>query len=374
MADEKLRIANAIREELRKGVLPTPEPVVRALIWRVDRYKLMRDHVYAKENKLRIGLDALISAALAAHLDLSRADAALTAYAQTRDRFEDHVRQTVENPAQKEVLAFCNAYVGTIDTLRRFRNRRADIWPQIEEVRSANTGDIAYRFIYELRKNLSHGSVVVPYWNVSSDASGTTGSIHFSASELLTFGDWGSDVRAFLQNQPHDSFSIAAITAQCAEGLAKFRRELDILFARNRTLAERDFHAINDLARRVGGRGLNRQILQNVVAQGVDPYAHLHRFFSPEETRRILEYPPNSAEQVEYIIRLREAEAGIDEPTRAVLYQLFKVPETIEAKPEPPSLNPKPLGDLWPPAGFPIASEDLPSAPTVPAGHEPVEK
>ena len=54
--DEEQRRAaegEAIRVELRKGILPTPEPVVRQLIWRVDRHVLMRSHVFAKENKLR---------------------------------------------------------------------------------------------------------------------------------------------------------------------------------------------------------------------------------------------------------------------------------------------------------------------------------
>ncbi len=344
--------AAAIAVELRKGILPTPEPVVRAIAWRVDRHVLMRHHIFAQEDKLRAGLDALISAALAANLDLGRVEAALTAFAQARDAFEDHVGHTVENPAQKEVMAFCAAYVGTVDTLRRFKNRRADIWGDIEALRKANTNDVIYRFVYELRRNLSHGSVVVPYWSVRTDEAGTSGSIHFSASELLTFGNWGADVKAYLGAMPDDSFSISAITAKCAEGLARFRRELNILFARHRTDAERDFYGVNDLSRRLTSGNLNKLILRQIIAKDVDPFAHLHRYFSPEESRRILEYPPRSVEQVEYVIRLREAQSTIDPETRSLLYQLFKVPVTVDVPKEPPSIDPKPLGDLWPPPGF----------------------
>ena len=343
--------AAAISAELRRGEFPTAEPVVRALISRVDQHVLMRDHVYWPEHKLRSGISALISAALAAHLDLSRAEAALTAFAASADSFRDHVQHTVENPAQKEVMAFCAAYVGTVDTLRRFKDRRRDIWTEIEALRAASTGDIEFRFVFELRRNLSHGSVVVPYWNIRNDGTGTTGTIHFSASELLAFGKWNAHVKAFLAQKGEDSFSISAITAHCAAGLAKFRRELDILFARHRTDAEFDFHAINDLGRRVRSRHWNKFVLKRVLDKGVDPYAHLHRFFPPEETRRILEYPRHSVEQVEYIIRLREAENDIDDESRALLYQLFRVPEKVEVVAEPPSLNPKPLGKAWPPRG-----------------------
>jgi len=342
----------AIALELKKGIIPTPEIVVRTIVWRVDRHVLMRDHIYAREDKLRSGLDALISAALAANLDLGRAEAALTAFAQSRDGFEDHIGQTVENPAQKEVMAFCTAYVGTVDTLRRFKERRADIWHDIDTLRKATTDDIIYRFIFELRRNLSHGSVVVPYWNVRTDESGTSGSIHFSASELLAFGSWGAEVKGYLSTLPDDSFSIAQITARCAQGLAKFRRELNILFARNRTDAERDYHAINDLSRRLVGAQFNKLVLKQIAAQGVDPFAHLHRFFSPQETRRILEYPAHSVEQVEYVIRLREAQTAVDPELRSLLYELFKVPVSVEVPKQAPSISPRSLDELWPPAGF----------------------
>lgn len=361
-AERKRAEEEAIRNGLRKGSLPTAEPIVRALVWRVDRPSLMRDHVYWQEHKIRAGFEALVSAALSAHLDLTRAEAALTAYAISADGFGDHVQHTVENPAQKEVMAFCSAYVGTIDTLRRFTKRRADIWDAIEAIRTSTTGDIEFRFIFELRKNLSHGSVVVPYWSVMRDGAGTSGKVHFSVSELLAFGSWGADVKSFLQSKGDKSFSISEITAHCSTGLAKFRRELNILFERHKTDAERDFHAINDFARRIGSRQMNLLILKAVADKGVDPYPHLHRYFSAEETRRILEYPPHSAEQVGYIVRLREASVDINAEALALLYRLFGVSEQIEVPKEMPTVAPKPLGDAWPPRSLTAKTEHEDSA------------
>lgn len=344
----KLAQAAAIKSELQKGVIPTSEPVVRALVYRIDHQELMRSHTYATEHQIRLGFNALISAAVAAHVGLSSAEATLTAFAQTRDPFDGHIKHTVENPAQKELIAFCAAYVGTIDTLRRLESRRPDIWPQIDELRKSTTGSEAFRFIFELRKNLSHGSVVVPYWNIATDDKGTNGNMHFSARELLAFGDWKSEGRKFLRDRDPDSFAITSITAQCAEGLAKFRRELELLFARNRSDAENDYNAILALARRVNGSSFAKLILNQAVLKGVDPYAHLHRFFSPEETVRILQYPPHSEEQVKFVIRLKESTFEIDDRLCSLIYQLFQVPIAIDVENEAPSIDPKPLGNLWP--------------------------
>ncbi len=345
-----------IRTELAKGTLPTDRSLVKALIWRVDRPVLMRSHIYWQEAKLRSGLDALISSALLAHLDLTRAEAALTAFAQADESFDAHIKHTVENPAEKEVLAFCASYVGTVDTLRRLVKRRSDITSEIESLHQSHFGSVEFRFIFELRRNLSHGSVVVPFWNVKTDEKGTSGTIHFSSAELLQFGQWGNEARRFLADQREDSFSISAITAFCANGLAKFRRDLGILFARHRTLAEFDYHAVNDLGRRTSGSQFNKIILKRVIEKSVNPYAHLHRFFSPDETRRILEYAPHTAEQVEYIIRLREASSLADEETRYLLCKLFGVSGAAEPAPRPPSLVPPDDFD-WPPMGFKLVEK-----------------
>lgn len=350
--DRQEREDAAIAEALESGAVPTPEPIVRKLVWHVRRERLMRHHVFWKERKLRNGFDALVEASLLAHVDLVRAEATLTAYASRHGDFENHVAHTVENPAQKEVLAFCAAYVGTIDTLRRIRKARAELAGDIDAIRIAATDKIEFRFLKELRNNLAHGEVTMPGWRVTTSfgkgSAGTVGAIDFSASELLAFGEWTADVRAFLAEKDKDGFPISAVTAICAHGLSRFRADLALLFARNPSSAERDYFAIQDLGRRLLHRQSLKLFFRSIAERGIDPYPHLQKFFDAETVRSILRYPPHSAEQVEYIIKLKEADTQCDDDLRLILYKIFGVTPLPEIIPEPPSFGPKPLGDLWP--------------------------
>jgi hypothetical protein len=313
-AERKRIQSEQVIAALEAGNFPTPEPIVRILVWSgVEQRTFMRHHQFWKEGKLRLGFEALVNSALAAHLDLTRCDAALTAYADSRDPFDGHVDHTVGNPAQKEVMAFCAAYVGTIDTLRRLKAARPELAKAIDELREAATGAPEFRFILDLRKNLSHGSVTVPGWSVTTDSLGTTGAMKFNAAELLAFGTWNPVSRAFIEGAPKGQIAIASVSAVCARGLAQFRRDLTALFFSNRSDAERDFHNIQDLTRKVQGRQWIKIILQGHVQKGTDPYPYLPRFFTPDVVREILRRPPHSAEQVEYIIGLRSAETDCDD-------------------------------------------------------------
>jgi hypothetical protein len=309
------------------GELPTPDDVVRVVTWRVGeaRQSLLRHHRFWKEQRLRAGFDALISAALAAHVDLTRAEAALTAFADSREQFEDHIDHTVGNPAQKEVMAFCAAYFGTVDTLRRIKECRQDLAEEIDATRLAATAGPVFRFMLDLRRNLSHGSVTVPGWSVTSDFKSATGAMYFDVPDLLAFATWSAEVRPFLEGAAEGRLRISTVTAECAKGLAKLRRDLHALYYRNRTPAEEDFQRLQDLHRRCSSRQWMKVLLSPHANKGTDSYPHLPRFFSKEEVRGILRRPKHSAEQVELIIALRSPQTDCDAELRAMLYKLFQV-------------------------------------------------
>jgi hypothetical protein len=325
--EREAQLREKVVQTFKSGVLPTPEDVVQIVTWRVGptREALIRHHSYWKEHRLRIGLDALISAALAAHLDLCRCDAALSAYAQSRDRFEDHIDHTVVAPAQKEVMAFCAAYFGINDTLRRLKSARPDIGTFIEAAQAKDAQGPAFKFILDLRKNLSHGSVTVPNWSISSDFRSTSGAMVFATADLLAFGEWGRESREFLEAMPCQQFQVAEIAAVCAKGLAKFGREMRTIFSQHPTAAEMDFNQIQDMHRRTSSRQFMKIFLEPYVKNSTDPYLHLHQFFAPEEVREILRRPPHSVEQVELIIALRSPTTDCDDELRTSLYRLFKV-------------------------------------------------
>lgn len=335
----------------KAGVLPTSGDNARIVTWRVGKARsdLIRHHPYWRESRLRAGLDALISSALAAHVDLCRCEAALTAFAESRERFEDHVDRTVQNPAQKEVLAFCAAYFGTIDTLRRIKSARPDIADAIDSVRAKHTDEPVFRFMLDLRKNLSHGSVVVPGWLVTSDATSAAGVMQFDTDDLLAFGEWRAEVRTLLEGAPERRLHISKSISYCATALARMRRDLKELFAVHQTTAESDFHRLQDLHQRTTSGTWIKVFLSPHATRGTDPYPHLHRFFTAEEVRAILRRPNNSAEQVEFIIALRSVQTACDDHLRKMLYQLFNAPmpaELKQMKSQAPSLHPPPLDEI----------------------------
>ncbi len=341
----------AVLSQFEKAMFPTPEPIARAIVWSAPskRAEFLRHHPYWKERKLRLGLDALISAALSAHLDLTRCEAALVAYGASRDSFEDHLDHTVGHPAQKEVMAFCTAYTGVIDTLRRLtKSVRTDLYDQARELGFDALSGPEFRFLRDLRNNLAHGSVTMPGWWIQTDFETTIGAMRFAAAELLAFGDWSSESKQYLRDAPDGHIAISAITAKCSSGLARLRRALHMLFARNRTAAEIDYYELDDLGRRLlSGQSL-KIFLNGHAAKGTDPYPHLHRIFEPEVAREILRRPRHSQEQVEFIISLRAAQTHCDDDLREMLYKLFRVESDRVFEREPPSLDPKPLGKLWP--------------------------
>lgn len=157
--------------------------------------------------------------------------------------------------------------------------------------------------------------------------------MEFDVADLISFGAWGAEARAYLEAALKGRLAISAVTAAGAKGLARLRRKLKAMFHRHQTTAEQDFHRLQDLHRRSASRQWMKVFLSPHANKGTDPYPHLPRFFSPAKLREIHRRPDHSADQVEYIIALRAAETDCDAELRAMLYKLFGVAITNAASP-----------------------------------------
>ena len=62
-----------------------------------------------------------------------------------------------------------------------------------------------------------------------------------------------------------------------------------------------DYSQIEDSHKR-DRRGQWAKVLIGQIWNGKDPYGQLYRFFEPEVLRKMLRYPRNSKEQVDFII------------------------------------------------------------------------
>jgi len=170
MQDKQIENAIAV---LKTGALPTPAETVRVINTAVTkRPKILTYHCFWKEMKIREGFKSIIDVAHTSYVDICRHNAALVGLSENYSVFEDQVAHMISNPLQKDVMAFCAAAFGCIDTVRRLKKCRPDIANAIEEAISENLSGHVFDFTLSLRKNLSHGSVVIPAWTLTKNQEG----------------------------------------------------------------------------------------------------------------------------------------------------------------------------------------------------------
>jgi len=321
------KIGEKVIQCLRRREFPTPDDVRNDINFHIgvgeQRQHILRHHAYWKERQLRLGLESLIRAAHQAYVDICCHDAALGSLARGRD-FEDHVDHTVGYAAQKDMVAYCSLVVGVLDTLRRIKNLRPDIKVNIQSISDECFNHDVTIFIKDMRKNLVHGSVVIPKWQITSDFQNLSGSMTYETRELLSFGEWTCGSKKYVSSGNDRTINLSGVVGAHYKLLEDFDRKIQDLFARNVTDAERDFFEIEDSYKRYT-RGQWTKIVIGQTGKDKDPYKYLHQFFDPETVREILRRPRHSKEQVDFIIALKAAELDCDDDLRRALYEKFGV-------------------------------------------------
>jgi ribosomal protein S17 len=181
-------------------------------------------------------------------------------------------------------------------------------------------------FVRDLRKNLLHGSVVVPGWEVSSDQDSRYGKLKLSVWELLEIGKWTKESVNFLNKSPDKTIDLRKTIDAYNQKLNKYSRFISNVLAVNVTTAERDYFDIVDECSRLAKRQWFKIVAQ--ILKGKNPYDYLHYTFQDYEVRQIMRLPRNSRQQIDLIISLKSAEVECDEELRRSLYHLFQVSDT----------------------------------------------
>ncbi len=316
---------------LKEKVIPTPVEIRNIINGRTitSRTELIVHHSFWREKKLREGLDALFSTVHTAFVDVCRHEAALTSFSLGRKGFHEHVQHTVANPFQKDVMAYCAASIGVIDTVRRIASRRPDLSDKIDELVQGIFANDLTAFIKDLRNNLAHGSVIVPGWTIQSDGLKTTGAMTFEAKDILRLGDWSAASKRFIRDAADGQISIGQTFTLHHKMIQDFSKGMDDLFARHVTASEKDYYDIQDAHRRAAS-GMWANVIVSQLAVGKDPYDYLHIMFKPQEVREILRLPRHSKQQVDFIISLKTIETECDDNLRNRIYALFQVSKDDE--------------------------------------------
>jgi len=282
-------------------------------------------HAFSGENQIREGFDTHVSTIHMACVDLKRHNAALTGYQSNYVDFSEHSEYTVETPCNKDLLAFCAAAFGLVDVTRRLKMKRKDVAQEIDEVIDRIfVHDSLSVFVKDLRKNLSHGSVVVPYWSIAYDGQDRQGSMLFSVERLLRFGEWSALAKKYLQEAKEGIINICDMATTYESKVQKFASAVGDILARNVTDMERDFFEIED-KHKISEASSFFNILLHQIGKGKDPYEYLHRFFNKEQIRAIHRLPMRSLEQITYIESLIKVKYGLGDSIRHDLMKYFNV-------------------------------------------------
>ena len=317
---------NDVRKYLQQGKYPTDPEIKKIINSRVgnQRKNLLRCHVYWKENKLKSGFESFYHAAHRACIDICRHDAALGMLMKDQN-FETHIEQNVGYAAQKDVAAYCFLVIGVRDTLRRIEKHRMDINDSISLLQKELFDHDLSIFIIDLRNNLSHGSVIVPKWQISYIEGNSYGSMRYERQELLEFGRWKPESKQYISRFGDAEINISHVVKDHFDLMSNLYRNLQDLFAINITDYEKDFFDIEDSHKKMIRRQWARILIEQ-MKEGKTPYDYLHKFFTPQEVREILRKPNHSKEQVDYIISLKSVEVDVDEELRHLLYSIFEIP------------------------------------------------
>lgn len=325
--EELVRAAVASFES---GSFPTQKEIVDALIGNSTARELaLEKHPFTHELRVRGGLWSLISSAEQAYLDFIRTEAVLATYANNPEWNRDIFTHAIDLPVQKEVMAFCAAFYGIKETLYRLKSARPDIKTKIDIAIDNHLKQAAgSRFVLCLRTNLSHGSVSIPGWQVTTNSDGSFGSVRFNIKALIDHGDWTQESIEFIrQREEKGSLLLAPILEEVTKALERFRTELKKELSVAVTPKEQDYYDIKDAATRRNSVQFLKIITQKFKANNRDPYRFLSMFFDDSQVRHIMRLPRNSREQVDYMLTLASHKFEIDEEARAKAYDLFDVPD-----------------------------------------------
>ena len=313
---------------LTRNELPTSGSIretINSLVGET-RQHVLSHHIYWKEWTLRRGVTSLVHACHQASMDICRHDAALGELARS-ETFQDKVDYVVGHAAQKDVVAYCALVFGVKDTLKDIEKLRPDIADQLCTLRDSIFNRNISEFLRNLRNNLLHGQVTIPYWEISYDlehGNSSTGSMMYNAKDLMRFGRWNEESRRYVLTFRDGKTHLSSIIREHFQLLSGICRAIDDVFSRHMTSCEKDFFDIEDTHKRKGRRQWTKVIVKQ-MASGKNPYDYLHKCFDPKTLREILRRPAHSKEQVDFIMDLQAVEIDWDHELRNMMYEKFGV-------------------------------------------------
>jgi hypothetical protein len=235
--------------------------------------------------------------------------------------------EDVNTTATKEVYTFSCASYSLVQAYRHFKSAVPECATRHDEVVAEVFGAKPIGdFVMGLRKSYNHQNLfrARPTYTVSLGESRTVETnLRFDRQLLLKNTEWTVAGRRFLETAAElDVIEIVnTYFALAAELHSKFVHSCGL----NQNDLFKDYLRLCKARETIGLQVSLGLVLQAVAKRNVDPYVYLARFFTREEEKCIMCLPNNSAEQVDYMISIKDPLGLCSDDIRCSLHALFRL-------------------------------------------------
>lgn len=339
MDEQRITAREKVREAMKAGGLPVPAGIVAELaqLRPADVRDVLLDHrgftTWKRYGSYQISLRVFERAVQ----DLIKAIECFEAAAEEdilsrrqQDKLDD-----IERAIQKELFAAANAAHSLVDHSTRRLQPLVNI-PGYPTKRKECFGDDGlHEFVIGLRTVLHHLHMIQAGWRLEN---------HFGKGEKAMFTLNRDQVR-FTVEQSSDSFGkdalarIRAYLHASSEPIdlktlfeeyqgraAKFHAWYGEALASDSLIALRDCERCLQESKNFGACTSWKALLGNWLnwKEPPNPYDHLHRYLTAEQTAEVYRLPMQSEEQVDKVIEFVDTDHACDVGLRKMAYQLFR--------------------------------------------------
>lgn len=232
----------------------------------------------------------------------------------------------LSNDLTNSVFQFSFAASALVQAYRRFESVGSNYADKLKSARAAIFSNVGLqKFVQEVRNCYGHQKFLIaePRGSVRyGETKEVESSVEFDRDKLLQMRDaWNKEAWQFIQN--NERLDIMAIITEYHDMAEKFYNRYTSACG---LIEDIGFQEINrcreaiDITRAVFSLGM---LMQNAKQNGINPYGHIRRYFTPEELQRIYCFEHRSKAQVDYMLLLRDPLGLTDESFRRSLYDLF---------------------------------------------------
>ncbi len=291
-----------------------------------DQKMVLREHPGQQINRRVESLWSMVAVFGCVKNDLLARLDEFEAFSKTQDLFSRRGKPLLrrhEVAVNKELVAFAAAASALVALSRRVLS---SIPLEGFDRRRSETFDVdEHAFVIDLRNVLLHESFSEATWEIKRDFENREGRSDFVlGGHTLALESMKVAARSFVARSG-GKIPLRQLVSEYAAKVDDFymwlRDEVDL----SKPAALADYLDLLKACRARNSHKSFRLLLSIAVEKGLDPYAYLERFLDTAQIHAVSNFPPQSRDQVDFIIQAVDEYGACDDELRALVYRLFGV-------------------------------------------------